>query len=193
MVILVLVRTGDKYSEWYENNIIHMVKDNLNYDDVFVIREGEGSVFDKLKMFKFCTDDVNYLYFDLDIIIKGSIEHLVKDNFTILHAWWRPALHTPLNSSIMSWKGDHSRIFTKFYEDEDYSRVKYWKGIDEYIYKEIEYDTYNKVCWSWPWNRNVLTYPVCLFNHGTTNEMVHFNKYLLGGRGGEIDSQLPNT
>ena len=157
MVVVVLVRTGKKYDEWYENNIIHMIQDNLNYDDICVIREGEGSVYDKLKMFKVCTDDVNYLYFDLDIIIREAVDYLIKDHFTLINAWWRAPLHTPLNSSIMSWKGDYSHIYDKFYEDEDYSRVKYWKGIDEYIYKEIEHNTYDyKVCWSYPYNRKEL-------------------------------------
>jgi hypothetical protein len=166
MVVVVLVRTGKNYDEWYENNIIHMIQDNLNYDDICVIREGEGSVYDKLKMFKVCTDDVNYLYFDLDIIIREAVDYLIKDHFTLINAWWRAPLHTPLNSSIMSWKGDYSHIYDKFYEDEDYSRVKYWKGIDEYIYKEIEHNTYDdKVCWSYPYNRKELDYSICLFNH----------------------------
>ena len=65
----------------------------------------------------------------------------------------------------MSWKGDYSHIYDKFYEDEDYSRVKYWRGIDEYIYKEIDYNTYGEVCWSYPWNRSEHNYSVCLFNH----------------------------
>ena len=169
MVVIVLVRTGKKYDEWYENNIIYMIKkfgERSRDTKYHIIREGEGSVYDKLKMFKECTDDVNYLYFDLDIIIKGSVEHLIKDDFTLINAWWREPLHTPLNSSIMSWKGDCSHIYDKFFEDEDYSRVKYWKGIDEYIYKEIDYNTYDdKVCWSYPWNRQELDYSICLFNH----------------------------
>ena len=103
MVIIVLVCTGNKYDEWYVDNILHMIREHgkLKYDEVHIIREGEGVVFDKLQMFKDCIDDVNYLYFDLDIIIKGSIVHLIKDDFTLLTAWWREPLHTPLNSSIM--------------------------------------------------------------------------------------------
>jgi hypothetical protein len=144
----------------------------LKYDEVHIIREGEGVVFDKLQMFKECTDNVNYLYFDLDIIIKDSITHLIKDTFTLINAWWRDSYHTPLNSSIMAWKGDYSSIYDKFHEDEDYSRVKYWKGIDEYIYKEISYNVYNeKVCWSYPWNRKELDYSVCLFNHASAPAM----------------------
>ena len=168
MVTIVLVCTGNKYDEWYVDNILHMIRNHgkLRYRfEYHVIREGEGNVFDKLQMFKECTKDKNYLYFDLDIIIKGSIEHLIKDKFTLINAWWRDPFYTPLNSSIMSWKGNHAHIYEKFHEDEDYSRVKYWKGIDEYIYKEISYNTYDKVCWSYPYNRKELDYSICLFNH----------------------------
>ena len=110
MVELILVRTGDKFDEWYVDNLLYMVEKHgkLKYDKCHVIREGEGSVYDKLQMFRDFTDDVNYLYFDLDVVIKGDVNHLVRDDFTLLFAWWRDRLHTPLNSSIMSWKGDHS-------------------------------------------------------------------------------------
>ena len=37
----------------------------------------------------------------------------------------------------MSWRGDHSVYYDDFYEDEDYSLIKYWRGIDEYLYKDI--------------------------------------------------------
>ena len=154
----------------------------LEYDKVHIIRDGEGSYYDKLKMFKECTDDVQYLYFDLDIIIKGDIRHLLREKFTLLHAWWRKKLHTPLNSSVISWRGDQSHIYDKFYEDEDYSRVKYYRGIDEYIFKEIEYETYDKVCWSWWWDRTMKDYSVCLFNHGEYEDMRDLEwtqKYLL--------------
>lgn len=68
----------------------------------------------------------------------------------------------------MSWYGDYSFIYDKFYEDEDYNRVKYWRGIDEFFYKEINYQTYDKVCWSWMFNNQELDYPICLFNQSHT-------------------------
>ena len=82
----------------------------------------------------------------------------------------------------MSWRGDISHIYFNFYKDEDYSRVKYWKGIDEYIYKEIEYLTYDKVCWSWAWNQIEMNFPICLFNHNLhekIKELKWTQKYLL--------------
>ena len=132
--------------------------------DIRGIEKGEGSVYDKLSLFNDFKDDEQYLYFDLDVIIKGDVSHLFRKKFTLLHAWWRKPAHTPLNSSIMSWYGDHSYIYDKFYKDEDYNRVKYWRGIDEFFYKEINYEIYDKVCWSWMFDNRELDYPVCLFN-----------------------------
>ena len=77
MVDLILVRTGNRFEKWYVDNILYMVEKhgNLKYDKVHVIEDGEGSYYDKLQMFKYFTDNVNYLYFDLDIIIKDDITH----------------------------------------------------------------------------------------------------------------------
>ena len=171
MVELILVRTGDKFDEWYVDNLLYMVENHgkLKYDKCHVIRDGEGSVYDKLQMFRDFTDDVNYLYFDLDVVIKGDVNHLVRDDFTLLFAWWRDRLHTPLNSSIMSWKGDHSIYYDDFYEDEDYSMIKYWRGIDEYLYKETECQLYERTCWSFMYSTEEMHYPVCLFNHNFHN------------------------
>ena len=71
MVTIILVCTGNKFDEWYVDNILYMICEygKLEYNKVHIIRDGEGSYYDKLKMFKECTDDVQYLYFDLDIIV----------------------------------------------------------------------------------------------------------------------------
>jgi len=184
MVTVVLVCTGNKYDEWYVDNVLYMIckHGKLEYDRVHIIRDGEGSVYDKLQMFKECAKDEHYLYFDLDVVIKGPITRLVKDDFTLLHAWWRRPAHTPLNSSIMSWWGDNSHIYDEFYEDEDYNRVRYYRGIDEFIHKNIDHKLYDKVCWSFPFYTEEMFYPVCLFNHGFSN-MIHkapwTQKYIL--------------
>tara|TARA_B100001939_G_scaffold259113_1_gene226059 strand:- start:200 stop:754 length:555 start_codon:yes stop_codon:yes gene_type:complete len=182
MVTIILVCTGTKYDEWYVNNIIHMIKNygNLIYDEIQIIRKGEGNVYDKLQMFRDFTEERYYLYFDLDVVIKGDINHLIRKEFTTLFAWWRPELHTPINSSIMSWSGDNSYIYYDFHEDENYSRVKYWRGIDEYIYKETYCQLYEKVCWSCAYDAKELDYPVCLFNHGKDMKKIEWTqKYLL--------------
>ena len=48
MVDLVFVRTGDKYEEWYEKNLIYMAEKfgKLKIDNIIAIREGEGAVYD---------------------------------------------------------------------------------------------------------------------------------------------------
>ncbi len=184
MVTIILVCTGKRYDEWYVDNILYMICEfgKLEYDKVHIIRDGEGSYYDKLKMFKYFKKEENYLYFDLDIIIKDDITHLLRNSFTVLDAWWRPKFHTPINSSIMSWKGDCSYIYDNFYKDEDYSRVKYWRGIDEYLFKEVKHDLYQKVCWSWYWDKTIKNYSVCLFNHEQYKNMKVLDwtqKYLL--------------
>ena len=61
-------------------------------------------------------------------------------------SWWREPSHTPLNSSIVSWTGDVSYIWNKFKSNEKEYLEKYNKGSDEFYFKEIEYETYGKVC-----------------------------------------------
>lgn len=183
-MVILYVCTGTKYSTWWVDNLKYMIKNQFNDDEVIDIqgiREGEGSVYDKLKLFKEFKDNEQYLYFDLDVVIRSDIRNLIKKDFTLLYAWWRMPAHTPLNSSIMSWYGDYSHIYDKFYQDEDYNRVKYWRGIDEFIFREIKYNIYEKVCWSYMFDKNEKSYPVCLFNqsyeHMRTTEWT--KKYLI--------------
>ena len=155
MIRIIAVRTGTKYDQWYEDNLIHMIDNysNVKYDILEVIRDNkfddERGVFNKLQMFdKFTESNITNLYFDLDVCIKKDCNYFLKSKFTLCHAWWRDPHHTPLNSSIMSWKGDHSIYYDDFYEDEDYSMIKYWRGIDEYLHKETECQLYERTCWS---------------------------------------------
>ena len=178
-MVILYVRTGEKYSNWWLDNLKFMLYNHCENGDKLDIRgieKGEGSVYDKLFLFKNFKDNEQYLYFDLDVVIKSDISHLIRNDFTLLNAWWRLPAHTPLNSSIMSWYGDHSYIYDKFYQDEDYYRVKYWRGIDEYIFKEIDYKIYDKVCWSWMFDKNELEYPVCIFNQ--SHEEIHSSEWV---------------
>ena len=176
---LVLVNTPPKYGDKrWTDNVLHMLKGNLDLSKVHIINDIVfGGVYDKLRIFDICkTKNVQYLYLDLDILIKGNIRHLLRKNFTLLHAWWREPFHTPLNSSIMSWQGDYSHIYHKFMEDPDYYMVKYHKGIDEFIYREIKYDTYDKVCDSYNWPTDD-EYPITLFNQA--QDQIWKQKYSL--------------
>tara|TARA_R100000278_G_scaffold98521_1_gene75462 strand:- start:302 stop:904 length:603 start_codon:yes stop_codon:yes gene_type:complete len=162
---IVLLNTPPAYGQqiWVDN--IKYMLDNAGrqYDVIHVMDDVvHGSVYDKLVLFDRFRKG-QYLFFDLDIAITGPIVHLYTTKFTLLNAWWREPAHTPLNSSIMSWCGDHSHIYEKFNEDPDYYMVKYNKGIDEFIYHEVEYETYGKVCDTYAWGQCDM--PITLYNH----------------------------
>ena len=146
---VICVRTGDKYNQWYEDNLKHMIDQysGLEYDEFVCIRDDiyddERGVFNKLQMFDRYRDGQN-IYFDLDILIRGDCNHFLRDDFTLCHAWWRDPHHTPLNSSIVSWKDDASHVLEPFLEDPEYNLFKYNKGMDQYIYENVEYKTYSK-------------------------------------------------
>ena len=164
---LIYVCTGTKYSNWYVKNLDYMINtySGLKYRERVVITDEKfEGVYNKLQMFDLFRDGEN-LYFDLDIIIKGAVPNLVREKFTILNAWWRQQHHTPLNSSIMSWTGDCSSIYDTFMEQPDYYQLKYHRGIDQFIYENIKYNLYPKVCYSHQYNANEnVDYNICLFN-----------------------------
>lgn len=143
---VIVVNTGTKYDKWYNDNIRHMVKNysNLsNYEFVELsIDRFEMQVANKLVMFDEFRDGQN-IYFDLDSIIKGDCNQFLKKELHVCHAWWRPAYHTPINSSIISWEGDLSHIYERYNDQEDYFQLKYSKGIDEYLYREFNPKTYS--------------------------------------------------
>ena len=146
MLRVICVRTGDKFDSWYEDNLKHMIDtySGLDYDEFVVIRdENYDGVFNKLQMFDRYRDGQN-IYFDLDQIITGDCNHLLKKDFTVCLAWWRKMYHTPLNSSIMSWEGDRSDIFKLFDADPEMYMMKYDKGMDQYLYENIRYRLYTQ-------------------------------------------------
>lgn len=149
MLRVIAVRTGDKYSQWYEDNLKHMIDtySGLDYDEFVVIRDDlyddDSGTLNKLQMFDRFKSGQN-IYFDLDMLIKGDCNHLLRKEFTLCHAHWRGPDHTPLNSSIVSWQGDVSHINNKFHEDHEYAFTKYYRGDDQYIYENADYKTYSK-------------------------------------------------
>lgn len=150
MLRVIAVRTGTKYNQWYEDNLKHMIDkySGLDYDEFVVIRDDiyddETGVFNKLQMFDRFKDGQN-IYFDLDMLIKGDCNHFLKKDFTVLHAHWREAYHTPLNSSIISWKGDASYVTKPFHNsDKEILFTKYYRGMDQYIYENVKHDTYKE-------------------------------------------------
>ena len=185
---IICVRTGNKFDQWYEDNLKYMIDkfSGLQYDEFVVISDDEyEGVFNKLLMFDRYRTGQN-LYFDLDVIITKDCNHFFKKDFHVLHAWWRDAWHTPLNSSIISWEGDQSHIFDFFEEDSEYYMLKYEKGIDQLIYENIKYKTYSQednYC-SYQTIKKESDYSVYLFNQcyqELRSNLLHssFHKFLL--------------
>lgn len=176
----ICVCTGTKFDEWYVQNLEHMLRAAGGMRDgekLHVIREEryEG-VFNKLLMFEEFREGQN-IYFDLDVVIKGDINNLIRSDLTLCHAWWREAYHTPLNSSVMSWEGDMSSIHDKFAEDPEFNMFTYRSkrpgtpdgtaGVDEFIYKNFDHECYSEsdgIC-SWKTEQEELDrWSVYLFN-----------------------------
>ena len=149
MIRIIVAKWGEKYNDTYINNLKHMIDtySGINYDKFEVFTKNNyGNMYNKLEIFDTYKDDEN-IYFDLDTVIYKKVPNLIRKNFTLLDdTWWREPAHTPLNSSIVSWTGDVSYIWDKFKKD-DLNYIKtYTKGSDEWYYKNINYETYDKVC-----------------------------------------------
>lgn len=146
---IICCRFGDKFTQWHVDNLKHMIDNwsGIQYDEFEVIETDlYGNWYNKFQMYDKFRDGEN-LYFDLDMIIYGKLPNLFKKNFTLLDdKWWREPAHTPLNSSIVSWTGDVSYIWEKFWPYANEYMGKYNLGSDEWYYKETEYEMYNPVC-----------------------------------------------
>jgi hypothetical protein len=188
-VRVICVRTGTKYDQWYVDNLKHMIDtySGLTVDEFCVIEndiyDDVRGVFNKLQMFDLYRDKQN-IYFDLDVLIKGDCNHLLRKDFTLCHAWWREAFHTPLNSSIVSWEGDISHIHDFFLEDPEYYMFYYNRGIDQFIFENFKYETYSeedKYCSYQTILDEQEQYSVYLFNqrHQSMAEFQWFQKYFL--------------
>ena len=167
---IICVNTGTKFENWYVDNLKHMIDTYscLQYDKFHVITEDRyddhRGVFNKLLMFEKFTKN-QYLYFDLDMVIKGDCNRFISNSLHVCHAWWRDAWHTPLNSSIISWKGDVSYIHKKFAEDPNYNMVKHWRGVDKYLYENFQPKRYYYgFCSYQTITEERPEYPVVLFN-----------------------------
>ena len=166
---IICVNTGDKFSDWYVDNLKYMIDvwSGLGYDSFEVIKEEKHKgVFNKLQMFDKFRDGTN-LYFDLDVCIYDKLPDLKRESLTVLYAWWRDRYHTSLNSSIISWTGDQSHIYDKFIEDPEYYQKKYDKGIDQMLEELHEPEMFGRVCYTIQhneYNEKDKNFPMVLFN-----------------------------
>jgi len=149
---------------------------NLKYDKFEVITETiYGGVYDKLQMFSKFKDGQN-LYFDLDVIIRGDCSQFVRKNFSVCHAYWRRAgtfyKINPINSSIISWYGDMSKVHDLFSSNVERYKKIYYRGIDQYIHDNFKYDTFEKGFATYKYRnkevKNPKNFNIILFNQNYT-------------------------
>lgn len=127
---------------------------NVNVNIIpFIDHELEVIVHNKLFLF---SPEVDYhlcdgprVYFDLDLLIRKNIDHIVNNNrgdLSLIRSAWRkehkrglPMLHHMFNSSCMTWKSPHTRkIWDHFIKDPEYFTIKYHWGMDSFLSYEQE-------------------------------------------------------
>tara|TARA_B100000131_G_scaffold321686_1_gene373252 strand:+ start:21320 stop:21967 length:648 start_codon:yes stop_codon:yes gene_type:complete len=159
------VNVGSKYDPQYVYKLKYAVEkylslphtfnvytDNVDqYDFAIPVKHNLRTWWNKLLVFE---NVGKCLYFDIDLIIHGPIDHLLRDEFHMINGFWkkraaakyiegRPDIGTSYtNSSIMSWN-DSRHILKHFLKDPEYYDFKY-KGDDRYLHHEHQYKTYEK-------------------------------------------------
>ena len=141
-VTVMCVRFGTKYSVEYVKKLRNMVARHLTVPYEFACITDDPTPIDGVRlivqpMFEYrqlwwhkvhmfdptITTAPVILYFDLDVVICNSIDHLVQINPTQLYGirdFNRKFMHNIqyLNSSVLCWAaGEHSELYTKFKTD----------------------------------------------------------------------------
>lgn len=170
---IICVKIGTKYSSEYVNNLFTMCKKNITkpfkfycYTDdpvdvnpdiniiPFVDNHLDRIVFNKLFLFSEYVDSFldgeKRVFFDLDIIIRENIDHIVETHnrdLTIIHAKWRdysrqyfPFFEHPYNSSCLIWMPTAAsrRVWEYFSKDPEAFMTKHHGGMDFFLYYEYK-------------------------------------------------------
>lgn len=170
-VTVLCVRFGSKYGIEYVEKLRNMVSRHMTRSYEFVCLTDDPTPIDgvrlivqprfeyrqmwwhKVHMFDPNLDTASViLYFDLDVIICGSIDRLVCINPEKLYGIrdfnrrFMPSLQY-LNSSVLCWaKGHHSELYTKFKQDTH--RALTLRGDQDWIWAQAK----NKIeFWPEPW------------------------------------------
>ena len=141
MLNVVCLRVGRKYSPEYVYKLQSMVSRHLKQDYKFYcITENPGELegvetipaplqiadsWCKIGLFTSQLQKVEkgdkMLFLDLDVIITGSLDALIKDKLkgkSVNDLWIAKDWHDPFNSSVMYWThGEQGRIYTAFNSD----------------------------------------------------------------------------
>jgi hypothetical protein len=158
------VNVGDKYSSEYVYRLKASVKRHLSLNHSFSVytdrpedypgigimaEHSLDSWWNKILIFE---NTGQCLYFDLDTVIHGPLDSLVRDDFHMIFPYWkdpqaskilldRPDIGTAFaNSSVMAWN-DSRHILKHFLEDPDLYMLKYG-GDDRYLHHEHEYKVF---------------------------------------------------
>lgn len=108
------------------------------------------------------------VFFDLDLVIKSNIDHIVNNNqkhiTLIFGAWFAPFdllrhsnikltshFYHNFNSSCMTWESDYTEnVWEHFLSNMDVFRYKYWSGMDSFLYWERQ--NFNTPVYTFPKN-----------------------------------------
>jgi len=144
------IRTGNKFDEWYELNLKHMVDkySKLQYEEFVVIRDDvfddEYGTFNNLLVFdRFREKNWYNIVFDLDVIIKGDCTQFLTEELHVCDSrqWQNDEYYYGVNqisSDIITWSGDRSDICSRVANNLPYYYKTYNKGIDRYLYNEVK-------------------------------------------------------
>ena len=173
---ILCTRTGDKFDQWWEDNLKYMVDkySKVEYDEFVCVRDDmfddDYGTFNNLIMFDRYRDDgwIN-LAFDLDIVIKGDCNKFLKEDFHVCDSkQWQTeeyyTNHLQISSDIVSWSGDVSHIYSQVLDDLDYYYVKYHNGIDKYLFDEHNPKRYTEGYTSIQTMTDYGNYDVVIFN-----------------------------
>lgn len=164
---ILCVKIGKKYPAVLVNRLLYMCRKNIttpfNFvcytddptgisEDVIIVPYVDHNldVITHNKMYLFSEEFDNQIptgprvFFDLDMIIKSNVDHVVRINnkqLTVIRSSWReelkrgfPIWHHMLNSSCMTWESPHTRcIWDHFMKDPEHYTCKYHWGMDCFL------------------------------------------------------------
>lgn len=134
MIDVWCVCVGDKYTKQHVLNLYHMVKKHLSSAFFMYCLTDRRDILDDLDLPFFPVEDAHHLpgwwskmalfelakrpsiYFDLDVVITGSLEPLLeytKSDLAMPKNWGRSG-HGGFQSSVMCWSGRARRVFMQF-------------------------------------------------------------------------------
>lgn len=132
----------------------------------YIEHDLEIVVYNKLVMFSeyidSFLDNSPRVFFDLDIVIRSNIDHIITFNsapLTVIQTRWRnserteaPYFFHPYNSSCMTWKHKQTLPLWQYFEkDKDVLMYKWSKGMDYFLFHEknnlnFKIDTFPEMC-----------------------------------------------